>query len=236
MVKPQPYKGREGLKEMEKENDDDPFHYTNPKTSFYLCKQYRPSVEFEKLPRFLMKRLAYRKTNQVDQWGRIIYNDVESKNIDQVSTEYQCLNLLSGSHRAIQMRSFLHENTELKDDKRFFYHHLKLPDRRSKGIRNICFILEEMNEGSLREQLEKVIEKKEPFSEEKIVEYACQFAEGLLELKSKGIIHRDLRPDNVLVHNGQLKFADFDSAIDATIETEVSSGSEVRYGAVRTAV
>ena len=31
-------------------------------------------------------------------------------------------------------------------------------------------------------------------------------------MKSKGIIHRDLRPDNVLVHNGQLKFADFDSA------------------------
>ena len=69
-----------------------------------------------------------------------------------------------------------------------------------------------MNEGSLKEQLQTVIEKKEPFSEEKIVEYACQFTQGLLELKSKGIVHRDLRPDNVLSHNGQLKFADFDSA------------------------
>jgi len=31
-------------------------------------------------------------------------------------------------------------------------------------------------------------------------------------LRSKGIIHRDLRPENILIHNGQLKFADFDSA------------------------
>jgi len=31
-------------------------------------------------------------------------------------------------------------------------------------------------------------------------------------LKAKGIIHRDLRPENVLIHDGQLKFSDFDSA------------------------
>ena len=160
----------------------------------------------------MIKRLAYRKENTHDRWGRVIYNDSESKNIDQVSTEFHCLTLLKGSHRAIQMEAFIHENVKLKEDKRFFYHNLKLPDRRSKEIRNVCFILEEMNSGSLTEQLAKVIRDKEPFKEEKIVEFACQFAEGLLELRAKGIIHRDLRPDNVLVHNGQLKFADFDSA------------------------
>jgi serine/threonine protein kinase len=69
-----------------------------------------------------------------------------------------------------------------------------------------------MSGGSLREQIDKVIITKEPFSEEKIIEYSCQFAEGLLELKAKGIIHRDLRPENVLIHNDQIKFGDFDSA------------------------
>jgi serine/threonine protein kinase len=33
-----------------------------------------------------------------------------------------------------------------------------------------------------------------------------------LILKNKGIIHRDLRPDNILIHNGQVKFSNFDSA------------------------
>ena len=31
-------------------------------------------------------------------------------------------------------------------------------------------------------------------------------------MRSRGIIHRDLRPDNILFHEGQLKFSDFDSA------------------------
>jgi hypothetical protein len=99
-----------------------------------------------------MKRLAYRKVNEVDEWGRVIYNDTDSKNYDQVATEYHCLKLLKGSYRAIQLISVIHENTKFKEDKRFFYHNLKLPDRRSKGIKNICFVVEEMSGGSLREQ------------------------------------------------------------------------------------
>ena len=45
-----------------------------------------------------------------------------------------------------------------------------------------------------------------------MIERTCQMAEGLLVLRSKGIVHRDLRPDNILFHNNQLKFSDFDSA------------------------
>lgn len=145
MVRPFPYKGRDSLMNMEKDQQDEHFQYTNPKTSFYLCKQYNPALELEQMPRCLMKRLAYRKNNETDKWGRSIYNNSYTKNIDQVATEFQCLTLLKSSHRAIQIKGLLHENVELKSDKKFFYHNLKLPDRRSKGIRNVCFILEEMN-------------------------------------------------------------------------------------------
>ena len=70
-----------------------------------------------------------------------------------------------------------------------------------------------MNQGSLREQLEAIAAKRRPpFSEEEVIERACQIVEGLMELRGRGIIHRDLRPDNILFHNNQLKFADFDSA------------------------
>jgi hypothetical protein len=71
---------------MDKEKQEEYLQYTNPKTSFYLCKQYHPSLELEQMPRYLMKRLAYRNNNETDKWGRSIYNSSEAKNIDQVAT------------------------------------------------------------------------------------------------------------------------------------------------------
>lgn len=103
------------------------------------------------MPMYLMKRLAYRRKNEVDERNRIIYNDSNSKNYDQIATEYHCLKLLKGSYRAVQLISLLHENIRCKEDKKFFYHSLQLSDRRAKNIKNICFILEKMNKGSLRE-------------------------------------------------------------------------------------
>jgi serine/threonine protein kinase len=75
------------------------------------------------------------------------------------------------------------------------------------------FVLEEMNEGSLKDQIERIVNKKqEKFTEEAIIDYTCQIGQGLIELKQRGIIHRDLRPENILFHNKQIKFSDFDSA------------------------
>lgn len=70
-----------------------------------------------------------------------------------------------------------------------------------------------MEDGSLKDQIDRIINKKQQkFTQEEIIEYACQIAEGLLELKQRGIIHRDLRPENILFKNKQIKFSDFDSA------------------------
>jgi len=105
--------------------------YTNPKTSFYMCKRMELNKHINHLETCLIKRLAYRKTNKVDDRGKIIYNDRECKNYDQISTEYNCYKLLQNSNRAIQMKDFIHENTKSKEDSKFFYNFLKLNDRRS---------------------------------------------------------------------------------------------------------
>jgi serine/threonine protein kinase len=111
------------------------------------------------------------------------------------------------------MYGLIHENSKCVEDKRLFYQIFRLPDRRSIGIKNIMFILEEMNEGSLKEQIDRITAKKqEPFTEHEIIEYTCQIAQGLTELKIRGIIHRDLRPENILFHEKQIKISDFDSA------------------------
>jgi serine/threonine protein kinase len=111
------------------------------------------------------------------------------------------------------MRGISHENTHHPEDKKLYYQTMKLPDRRAQGIRNIMFVLEEMNGGSLKEQIDRIAAKKQdPFTEHEVIEYSCQIAQGLQELKLRGVIHRDMRPENILFHNKQIKISDFDSA------------------------
>lgn len=161
----------------------------------------------------LIRRVAYRKEARLDQSGRVIYNDPECKNYDQVVTEFHCYTILKRCHRAIQMLGISHENTRSPEDKKLYYQIMKIPDRRTQGIKNIMFVLEQMNEGSLKEQIDRIMAKKQdPFTEHEVIEYTCQIAQGLQELKLRGIIHRDLRPENILFHNKQIKISDFDSA------------------------
>jgi serine/threonine protein kinase len=49
-----------------------------------------------------------------------------------------------------------------------------------------------------------------PLHPEKAVEVACQVAEGLAAAHGKGIIHRDIKPDNIFLTNeGRAKILDF---------------------------
>jgi eukaryotic-like serine/threonine-protein kinase len=49
-----------------------------------------------------------------------------------------------------------------------------------------------------------------PLSNEKVVRYARQIAEGLAKAHQAGIVHRDLKPDNILIsEDGYVKILDF---------------------------
>ena len=73
-------------------------------------------------------------------------------------------------------------------------------------MHDVAFVVMELLEGqSLREQLNAG-----PLPPRKATELAVQMARGLAAAHAKGVIHRDLKPDNLWVtQTGQLKILDF---------------------------
>ncbi len=51
----------------------------------------------------------------------------------------------------------------------------------------------------------------------------------MIELKKKGILHRDLRACNIFLHNDEVKFGDFDSAFiyKESQCTDIKSGIDI---------
>ncbi|KAL4470920.1 hypothetical protein ABPG72_005954 [Tetrahymena utriculariae] len=67
------------------------------------------------------------------------------------------------------------------------------------------FIMDYCNGGTLTQYLKN--QKK--ISENEILEFLQQFCRGYRVLYKEGIIHRDIKPDNILMHNRIFKIADF---------------------------
>jgi serine/threonine protein kinase len=53
------------------------------------------------------------------------------------------------------------------------------------------------------------MQKEGPFNERKALCYFRQIVEAFKILTKSNIMHRDIKPDNILVHNGNIKIADF---------------------------
>ena len=74
-----------------------------------------------------------------------------------------------------------------------------------KTANNFYFVYEFCNGGTL----DKLLQKEGPFNERKALGYLRQIVEAFKVLSKSNIMHRDIKPDNILVHNGNLKIADF---------------------------
>src|SRR3989454_3188408 len=89
------------------------------------------------------------------------------------------------------------------------------------------YIVSELLEGeTLRERL-GAHASGVPLPQRKTIDYALQIAKGLAAAHEKGIVHRDIKPDNIFItDDGRVKILDFGlakltSATDGTSQTEV---------------
>ena len=74
-----------------------------------------------------------------------------------------------------------------------------------KTANNFYFVYEFCNGGTM----DKLIQKEAPFSEKKSLIFFRQMLEAFKILSKSNIMHRDIKPDNILLHNGSIKIADF---------------------------
>ncbi|KAI1427405.1 serine/threonine-protein kinase [Xylaria sp. FL1777] len=78
--------------------------------------------------------------------------------------------------------------------------------------RRIFLILEYAAGG----ELYKTLQKKGRFSERRAASYIAQVALSLIYLHSKNVMHRDMKPENILIGlHGELKLADFGYSVHA---------------------
>src|SRR6266550_4319107 len=72
---------------------------------------------------------------------------------------------------------------------------------------NVFFIVMEFVPG---ETLETIVAREGPLDLARALDYTCQISNAVDHAHKQGVLHRDLRPSNVLVsENGMLKVADF---------------------------
>lgn len=76
--------------------------------------------------------------------------------------------------------------------------------------------------------LKEIIKEEGPLSPKTAVNYACQVLDALSHAHERGIIHRDVKPQNVIITpRGKAKLTDFGIARDAAATTRTFAGTNV---------
>ncbi len=115
--------------------------------------------------------------------------------------------------------------TELKNARKIAHRHVcRLYDLGEAGL--VQFISMEYVEG---EDLKKFIRRAGPIGAARAIAIARQVAEGLAEAHRMGVIHRDLKPQNIMVdRDGRARIMDF--GLSRFLESEGMTGSGVMLG------
>ena len=89
----------------------------------------------------------------------------------------------------------------------------------------VSYIVLEYVEGKT---LKEIIKEEGPLSPKTAVNYACQVLDALSHAHERGIIHRDVKPQNVIITpRGKAKLTDFGIARDAGATTRTFAGTNV---------
>ena len=89
----------------------------------------------------------------------------------------------------------------------------------------VSYIVLEYVEGKT---LKEIIKEEGPLSPKTAVNYACQVLDALSHAHERGIIHRDVKPKNVIITpRGKAKLTDFGIARDAAATTRTFAGTNV---------
>ena len=95
---------------------------------------------------------------------------------------------------------------------------------------NINYIVMELVEGM---PLSRLIKQRAPLDYNTVIDYSKQIASGLAAAHKHGIVHRDVKPHNILVNeDGVCKIADFGIAKAISTTTIVDGTSETIMGSV----
>ena len=84
------------------------------------------------------------------------------------------------------------------------------------------YYIMEMCEESLKQAVDRGLDKEQKYS------YVLQACNGFAELHNNGIVHRDIKPGNILIANGEVKVSDFGlgkfkNRDTTTITTDITS-------------
>ena len=115
--------------------------------------------------------------------------------------------------------------TELKNARKIAHRHVcRLYDLGEAGL--VQFISMEYVEG---EDLKKFIRRAGPIGAGRAIAIARQIAEGLAEAHRMGVIHRDLKPQNIMIdRDGRARIMDF--GLSRFLESEGMTGTGVMLG------
>ncbi len=70
-------------------------------------------------------------------------------------------------------------------------------------------VLEYCNSGCLNSKIKQVEDKDDFIPERTCLIYLFQIVAGITEMHSRKVLHRDIKPDNILFHNDTIKIADY---------------------------